>query len=496
MVNVLKTLVRALALGVAANPVFAVKPPLYREVDLLIRDLAVTGHCSSALPALAYKPLDPSIFQTHLNRCKQNLKQKLVSLLDLGPVHLAVMGKNLNAIAPMVQAGAIIDERDFQGFTPLHHAAMMGYQEGVQKLLGLKADPLLRTNYGATYMDFLRMNAPFTEPYPLDKTLFSTHTNENYPPAPQCLGNGVVLTHENVARPETLIHLWENSVSELTDEERKDFNPLDLERIQTYYQKYIEFKANPPALRFEQVTHDDSRQPLAVKLCGLFAGQDIKQGDMIGEYVGEILTPDQANAVPSSKRDYLWNDPLPHVDPRQYRGAMAMANEGFPNAYLQGLEFNDSLKFGLDGLFSRKLIFAMEEIKEGEQILIDYGPGHKMKYGERLEMRPQAMLNFFRTHPWGDIFAWLKEVHSNPKIFDFNEHTEAKKRVDYVTYVVNTPKALQILIDNKLYGLADLGFIQKAVDDPDFDFTFRKILKNALPILKAALIKANKHEDL
>lgn len=99
---------------------------------------------------------------------------------------------------------------------------------------------------------------------------------------------------------------------------------------------------------------------------GLFALEDLKVGDWIGEYTGE-----QRWALPfSRKTDYSWRIPAPTFPPLEINASrcgniLRFANHSFePNAICDHIFF--------EGAWSI-IFYTQKNIKKGEEIFIDYG---------------------------------------------------------------------------------------------------------------------------
>jgi ankyrin len=70
-------------------------------------------------------------------------------------LHLAARCGHFEAVAFMTEhesMASFIDMQDELGRTPLHHAAISGYQDVVSRLMDVGADPRIKTNKGATAM--------------------------------------------------------------------------------------------------------------------------------------------------------------------------------------------------------------------------------------------------------------------------------------------------------------------------------------------------------
>jgi ankyrin repeat protein len=76
--------------------------------------------------------------------------------LSVLPIHSAVAGGHDDVVAVLVDAGADVNARQPQGWTPLHGAAMTGSLASVERLLAAGADPAARNDDGTTALDLAR----------------------------------------------------------------------------------------------------------------------------------------------------------------------------------------------------------------------------------------------------------------------------------------------------------------------------------------------------
>lgn len=346
--------------------------------------------CNSWLPNLIQTCNNPEIIESGFKICEKALAfQKY----DLSPVLLASREGNHDLLNALHKSGAPIDLPDAVGYTPLHHMAMKGDVQGVTTLLGWGANPEHRNKMGGTYADLLRFNQPFrkTSDFVLNTTLFSAHKKDNVYVSPGCLGKGVTYVDENVAKPDQLRGMWIAAFK--NDPKKKILAKTGHDALA----KYKIFKESPPKISIEPITHTDAGKKidLGSSFCGVVAKQAIKKGDPIAEYTGEVFN--DKIIVHDSASEYVWQE-WPSVDSITYRSAGSMINHAFPNA-----EMKENYVGGpVDGLPQRKIIVATEDIAEGEQIAIDYGPQYDWTISP-IEMRPLAIVKFIKDNKWSNL---------------------------------------------------------------------------------------------
>lgn len=95
---------------------------------------------------------------------------------------------------------------------------------------------------------------------------------------------------------------------------------------------------------------------------GLFAGEDIKKGEIIIEYIGDILTKEEADKVNTNQ--YLFEVSRNRTIDGRSRGNIAR----YANHACGGSENAES-----DVKKGRVFVKAIKNIKEGEEITYDYG---------------------------------------------------------------------------------------------------------------------------
>lgn len=100
---------------------------------------------------------------------------------------------------------------------------------------------------------------------------------------------------------------------------------------------------------------------------GLFAGEDIKKGEMIIEYIGNILTKEEADKVTTCQ--YLFEITRNHTIDGSPRWNIAR----YANHSCDGNAESDVKK-------KRVFVKAIKNIKEGEEIVYDYGEEFVKEY--------------------------------------------------------------------------------------------------------------------
>ena len=120
--------------------------------------------------------------------------------------------------------------------------------------------------------------------------------------------------------------------------------------------------------------------------------------------------------------------------------AAAMANDGFPNVKLFHLTKSaDNSKAGMDGLPARKVFVALDDIKAGEQITLNYGSTHDLKLsGAHVELKWNELKNYISTHGW-DLSPLLKRAASMTP----QEKQDHASLMEKINYLFKTPTTLR-----------------------------------------------------
>ena len=293
------------------------------------------------------------------------------SLHQITPIHLAAMAGNLDAISEMAEKQADLNAQDVYGFSPAHHLALQGNLQGLKLLNSLNADLKLRTSDGGTVAKFLKYTAPSTNPEEWKRIEESVKNHHNIDEA--CLDPGVSVVDNIVATPQELTNVVWND---------RDMLSIDKPSVSAPIRKYLErmqkkFAKNPPRLSVQPSSLQEKPNSPS-NSCGLYAVDPIQAGEIIGYYGGELITGFRYG----KESEYLMKGSVP-MDGKNFRSPVAMANDSFPNACF--LQIGSEEK-GVDGLPYQSALVALEPIRPGEQILVNYGGSHTIKVGEHLEL--------------------------------------------------------------------------------------------------------------
>lgn len=383
-------------------------------------------------------------FASYVSKSENPLLDQKFSSYQIAPIHLAAMQQNLDAIRQLADHKVNLNAQDLHGFTACHHLAIQGNTEGLKVLESLGANCKLRTHDGATSAQLLRFSAPFrnTPEWKLQEMAVKAY----HTIAPACIEEGVSIVDRSVAPPQVLTDLlWSFRSLIHPDKPNPRLNHFILE-------KQKEFIKNPPRLSVQQV-QSDGLAPL--RSCGLYAVDPIKAGDVIAYYAGElhVMVGGKDLYGKEPDKEYIFGGAIP-IDAKTYRSPAAMANDGFPNACSMVLATNHG---GVGGLPYQVAMIALEPIKPGEEILMDYGPRHGIKKEGHIELRKDALIRFFAKPSLNSL---ISKVRSS---LDINTQEEAVILMNFVekmVYLHATPGSIGLLTEEAGLNSGDLSRLQ------------------------------------
>ncbi len=329
---------------------------------------------------------------------------------------------------------------DFRGWRPIHHAALQGNEVMLKILKTAGANPTLKTDANATYLDIQRLiNPPKKSSQALTGLLFESEIGE----IPlSCAAfeelTGAKYIEENVASKEYLHHEWRHPTKEHDD--FKEHWPVSTEHLQQAYMKHREESVTFPQFVLRRIRTEASTQSSSKGIgLGVYAKSAIPQGGLLKEYVGVKM-------IGESYGEYSAGT---DIDAKKFRNEMAMINDGFPNARFYKLA-------NAAGLKERIVVVATDDIppNDKEQICLNYGATHSIKFKfPYIELRPQALRTFVKEElleltpciDWEKIirFYCTKDDNASSPLAD-----ELKRFAfnDKMRYLLNTPAALFALI--------------------------------------------------
>lgn len=349
-------------------------------------------------------------------------------------LHVAAITSDVIAAEKLIAAGADVDARDCRGWTPLHHAAFANYGAMMSCLLQNGADGTLLNDRGATYKDILDLIYP--QPVDTQEVIPLLWRGEKGEISP--------LTQEKFSALTSAEFIAENRIT--PQQIRKDwFDPEDVKNELSFTEEiknlYLAFSESPSKLILSHVTHDASSGELP--FCpglGLFAFKALAPKEVIGEYKGKICEEEPAY------NSYV----LRKIDAEKMRNAIAIANDGFPNAVMVPIH-------NVEGLPFRAVLIAAEPIKQGEQLCWHYG-FHRVKLARYVELRPKEVRDFIQSENIQELIHYML-VSSMSGQLSFENFVRTEK----FRYILQTPPVLFALIFEGVVDDAKALFLEEFV---------------------------------
>lgn len=387
--------------------------PLYHGVHGIFFKPSFQQINCEEIGSIVYSSPELTFIENAISSCREWINKKY-SKFQLTPLHLSVIRPcpHPEVISKLVQSEASVDSTDFKGFTPLMHAAIVGDQALIARLLQEKANPKVKNELDGTFEDYKRMVKPFIQQ---DDNIQDFVAQSSF--IPDCLGSNTTFIEHNVARPSVLAQIWNQPKAENLNV--KNCLKKMIRDLKNQFEKQSGHAASAYIHRLENGR------------CGAVAAKLIKKGEPIGLYTGEV-TLSQPDDV-----EYYFSP----IDGKYYRGVLAMSNDGFPNS--------DALFIRpLKGLEEQALMFATEDIQPGEEIVWNYGSGHHVKWKGHEEPRRQDLLDYFRLHSFEEIFESTKLL-LNDRIPQ-NKIWDCYDQFIKLQYILKTPSSFIGLIEEKI----------------------------------------------
>lgn len=340
---------------------------------------------------------------------------------------------------------AALNAQDQYGWTPLHHAALTS-KVIFDRLCELGADQTAKTKLGDSYLDLQRMvgledNLPAKQAVKIEVEEGNfVAISEISQEALQRLTGIECYREDPYFSPDQLKQLW------MVERGEDHFSP-NIEQMVA--DKFAQYQANPPQLLIAKNKELEKR---GIPFYELRAGQDLQEGEVIGQYGGTLVTPAKnfsvsyADQMSSAIED---DYELDGFSAKTYRNAIGWANRGFPNIFLRSSSVRGE---------KRKLFLPLRLIKSGEPLLWEYGVEHSTGWTVQLPLGREEMEACFKNQ---DMRALAKKCDTtglmlfgkrNPLFSDFLNHISSKH---YHTFAVNSPTMMLYLHYTNLVDIKD-----------------------------------------
>lgn len=325
------------------------------------------------------------IKEKELKKYKKNDLNGVASPYKLSALHIATITGQSQIVQLLCDLPASnLNISDRHGWTPLHHAAVLGDKVSQKIFLLGKADKKAKSNNNGTYLDLVRLKT--IQPISINswdensssvKTLSPEEVEKVFSP--------FKFVDEVFMPPQLQIKNW------LKLEEFEIKNSL------TDPDAYQNFLKNRPSLYLKKSTQNDEGKPLDTGY-GVCVNEAIKAGSVICEYVGEDVSEELE--LSPTESDYLLRDSTNHFNvdgegPHHLLSYGSMIGDGFPNCVAITGAF-------LKGRDCRTVFVALTDLKKGDELFYNYG-SHHIKWRNHQEPRPQALLSYFKENKIEDL---------------------------------------------------------------------------------------------
>lgn len=366
--------------------------------------------------------LTKAFFRCINKNSDKNWMNHRISNRKLTLLHVCVILGRSDTALHLLECGADPNLADKWGWTPLHHAALAHHYELIQRLLVYQADPEAKNDMQATYSDIITYT---TEPHPDPDHEIPLLFHEE--------GGITTLTHRRFQDLTGAVYA-EDSFFDPARYLRCALGPklkLNLPFQKELIGKYLNDKR--PRLYMKKTTHDEQ----GIKLekspgYGIYAAEKIAKWTIVGEYHGKVA----AKKV-RKKTEYLIEG---NKDSKDFRNEGAIVNDGPPNIGMM-------LEANLKGQPFRQVYFSLEEIKEDEQLLWNYGP-NEVKYIPRIELNYQKIKEFVpgcNFKSMANLLLKLRAIQNKPQMSQ-KVTLEEFCKAEQFRYLIGTPTVLYRLI--------------------------------------------------
>jgi hypothetical protein len=297
---------------------------------------------------------------------------KFITEKHLHPLHICAMLDRTKMAKMLVDTDVCeLDPEDWCKYTPLHHAAVGGFQGMLRYLIGEGADLLRLNDRGGNYWKILHIIHSKIDPssqvchYKNSKGEIVQGNGHDFA---RLTGGAVFLDSESTMSVEEAVSQWNFSLTT-----NSILSPQVLGMLRKVYDVYL---TKPPMLYLEK------REGIGLNVC---AGEDIEAGAMITEYLGE----DESSSLFEMGTPLTKTYSFTPFDAEKKRGMAALMRDSFPNCK----SFNVPK---LHGLVKRVVFLATTRILKGSTVSYNCSILDPVKFEPHQELCEKEMITFFQ----------------------------------------------------------------------------------------------------
>lgn len=345
----------------------------------------------------------------------------------LTPLAVCVLMQNKNMTTFFLSQGADPTIQDYKGWTPLHHAVVLGNNDILQSLIQKISETVAKQLFNfekGSYQDLTTLlKVQNVSPKEIvcycheekGVTECSAERFQELTSATYC--------RSTIVAPVELATRWANKML-------KNQPPDYAEFLEGTLQNCL---SNPPKL---SIGKDTSFPP--IHGFDVFVEEDIKAFQGITFYTGRL----ESNP---SNTEYLLDD----INGEKFRNLAPMINDGFPNC--MGVEvYNHG--------FCYHVFLAIRNLKKGEKLLWNYGIDHRTKLvSPHFELNPIELEQYVKQGSIAKNFKNLTSFFSNPIKKNYNVIFNKLAEIEKLNYLLETPSSMLYLLSKNLFPIKDMS---------------------------------------
>lgn len=347
------------------------------------------------------------------------------------PLHACVIMNDIHMLERLLDQGVDPCKQDSSGWTAFHHAALKG-NEVMLTLLKSYAksedSEMYRTPCGKNYLDIQRLlERTRADSNALVFKYFDETDDRVLVGSAQKFFEltGAHFVSESLIRPDYLMECWEKPYQDDTQ------RSLYIRLTQHVENNFNAYKNNPPPLYMKKTSMG----------WGVFTERNVQAGELVLHYAGEAKSGPAQSAYCAGS-----------IDGKEYRNLGPQVNDGIPSLV--------PIYAHVEGLPKTIVYVALEDIKAGSEIFINYGFNHTVKKSPYLCNEINHLRAFLVKQ--GGLLKVYKEADQLINL-DGNQYKssfEKALRLAYLkshfSYIFQTPSVLLDLILDGSIKVEDL----------------------------------------